>query len=471
MAVTLVKDVPGFLSIDDDATLDFGDVDFSWFVWTRPQNLTLNHWISKGTPDEEDSNYHLFDDSVWKSGISASDGNPANDTISNDGPGANIDQWHHAGGDHDGGANDIDVYEDGVGAVSGRKADVAAPVANALDLDLGKLGTQATDGNMAWATIWRKRLSQEQLDAMKNGVNPFAIEPDTKELLMPLTGFGGGLIETWGLNKDQPIENFETYTTQAEADANWPTTDTTNCRVDIGSNRLEMFAVQSNNNRSVGFDIGCELSPKFVLRFKLNLVLVEHDGSVVFHVGLSTEDQNTNLARQFGGNEIGALYFRFRASTAGFGIDYSTRLEARQGQAGFTQIKTLKNETLGVSENRNLWVQFKYNEPKWTTTYYSDSSYTTVFANNSMVLNIDPSFMRNLKFFVGSNRYQTGFSDPNDMTHNVDDIELWNGVDEVPSGDFVREPDWSSKRNHADPHCITKFRGNPPVELIENYLS
>jgi len=476
VAVTLVKDADhtGFLDITDDASLDFGDVDFSWFAWTRPQNLTLNHWISKGTPDEEDSNYTLFDDSVWKSGISPSDGNPANDTISNDGPGANIDEWHHVGGDHDGGASDIDVFEDGVGAAGGRKADVVAPAANALKLDLGKLGTQGTDGNMAWATVWRKRLSQEQLDAMKKGVNPFAIEPDTKELLMPLTGFGGGIIRVWGLTKDLDIEDFSTYTTQAEADACWPTTDTTNMRVNISTNLLKLFALQSSSNRSVGFDLGFTLDDKWVMRFKSGMILDIRVASTILNLGLSELSAATrNIDRDGEVFSFGALYFRWVTGGSG-GNDLVTTCRSRQGGSSTRQTGTLKVENFGGNPTtRTHFFQIKWNAPVCIFQEYSDSSFTTLFSGHTLTTLFDPEFLRKLRYVVGSNRFQTGGAgDDTQLTENVDDIQIWNGVGDLDelTGDFAKEPDWSSKRNHADPHQVSKFSGNPPVELLENYL-
>ncbi len=493
--------------IPDDDSLDFGDEDFSWFMWLRSQENTDNEWLQKGLPERDDTNYNLRNEDNMVSGVSASDGVPGNETVSNAGLIPSIDDWVNAGGDYRASDNTINVFVNG--SNPSRKTVNNVPVLNADDLNLGKLDTIGTEGEMAWVCIWRKKISQNKKEAMKKGINPFVIDPDEKELYMPLWGYGGGRICIWGKDKDQCIEDFSTYTTIGEAEACWVGNQNSNYFVALGANNLDCTILSDSNNQDTGvthgisFDLGFVLSIRHVLRAKFTWTFSQAEphnfhynggyfgisynsiGPDIFgtHQGMNTTFYGTEDDRSYGfmtdqfwltagsQRDTWGSFSHFRNGKKTRRVTIS--IVPFPGQNGhppvtytrWVELKRIGNEAVEV----RIFDKVGFNEvDKIYGQRWEDH-----FSMNNTFIDGAVSELGDLRFVKVSNQGQQGggFKEPLNRIR-WDDIELWDGISDVPStGNENKEPDWGRKRNHGSPINTLKPDANPPVNLIQNYLS
>ncbi len=474
------------VQIDDDNTLDFGDEDFTWMTWVKSVTNVDNEWIQKGGPERDDTNYNLRNETGMVSGVSASDGVPGNETISNLGNTPSIGDWVHAGGDHDESGSSINVFVNGNNP--SRKTVNNIPVSNTDKLILGRLDTVYTEGEMAWVSVWRKKVSQLKKEAMRKGINPFVIDPDETELYMPLIGDGGGILCVWGLTKDECIENFASYTTQAEADACWVATTPSLMEVDITQNRLEVEYIRSNTNHSIAFDLGLTLAKKFVCRYRVleewdpcpaddpgnNPEQTNHGG-----IGISSRDHTKNTipigSASGGGNPLLFLGWKVQVGCIG-SFNFTASLQIRDSLTstlGF--LNGWWQEGGNLQEiSRTTYYEMRWDYPNWSITDYTDAAFTIIrHSKKTLTAPEADNLVDVLRYFVCSNRLQTGMQDGL-IVNNIDDIQIWDGVadlDELSFGDYLREPDWSGNKNHAQVSQGRKSPGNPPVNLIQNYLS
>jgi hypothetical protein len=231
----------------------------------------------------------------------------------------------------------------------------------------------------------------------------------------------------WGLSGTEIIEDFSTYTTQAEANTNWtPVVDDADQRVDISGNTLVVKCLSDNSNDGCVFDFGTALSDiEWIIRGKITFSDLGTASSVAagLYMGMFSLDETSSASVA---QDSLAIYLSTPGSSEIENITVDGA--ALEGTGGEVWNLTITATT--------YWFEFKRtSDTSWEVSFYSDSGFTSLVETKRSTCT---STTAGLQYFGIKSRLS------NDATATlkatVDDIQVYDGI-----STFYREPStWNS---------------------------
>ena len=231
-------------------------------------------------------------------------------------------------------------------------------------------------------------------------------EPIIDEIVFPF--------ENFGLDDDKNIEEFDTYTTQGEANAAWaPNDDVAGKRVDITNDVLDLLSISDNSNDNVAFDSGVTFNDlKWILRFKLDIIDIDQgsttaDKIVWIVLGDTDETVSSSSNQDYVGMKI-------IADSGGTGW----QIESRNG--GSTSGDTIGG--LDDPANGQTWYMEirRTNATTFEVNFYSDSDYTTLVkqkTNFSLSAGVvDLRYIKIMNIVISTDGH---------IQVEIDDVQIW----------------------------------------------
>ena len=223
----------------------------------------------------------------------------------------------------------------------------------------------------------------------------------------------------WGLNRDQVVEDFTTYTTQGEADTAFPTSQTSQLRANPTTDVYDItFSTQQGNDQSAFNLTSSNISDTtWVLRFKVDTTALTQptNGDITTFVGLSDSDEtvSSTAAQDF----IGIRFHVIFPSTLNYEIvdtdGAGVYFQATDGIFGHPlQVEIVYIEIIRTSAT------------SYTVELFSDAGYSVSIEQLVGTVSATTDGLDFLKIMDGDNSGNpTGI-----ITQTVDDIEFRNGT-------------------------------------------
>ena len=254
----------------------------------------------------------------------------------------------------------------------------------------------------------------------------------------------------FGDAKDQTIENFTTYASQAAADADWIPQNVTYGRVNITDDDLDFQSSRgtTNGNTSVIFDLGSNLSDtKWILRFKVSL-------SSITAASLSSQETFIGLYSADGATGGGS-----NQDFIGIGWYYDTTTQDLR--AGYQDNNTCQFgiEANGIAFSESItttdyWLEISRDGTTVTYKLYSDA-YSTLLETETRTISGTVSALR----YVGIKNIETGSHVTGGYVGICDDFEVWDGISENPP----TQADDNATDNDTSSYWISQQETNPAI--------
>lgn len=218
-------------------------------------------------------------------------------------------------------------------------------------------------------------------------------------------------------------QDLTTYTTQAAADADIPSTDETNIRPNITTNVIDYDAQRDDTNDSVAWDpFGAAISDTaFVLRFRLDLTTITQGASAAAlrtYIGFSDLPQTTNSQ-----TAQDTMILRIDISSGVKEFAILDTEAAAPGPAGTDAIFTQ------AADVDTYFVEFiRTSATAYTVELFSDASYSTSIESETGVITAATGGFRFFKIF---NFDAANGGEDSTNIGTVTDIEIWDGVTSV----------------------------------------
>jgi hypothetical protein len=227
------------------------------------------------------------------------------------------------------------------------------------------------------------------------------------------------------------LDDFSSYTSQGEADAVYPTSSTTNFRVDVGNDNIKANFV--NNTIDVLYrDLGSVSDSAFVLQFKWNITSYSaySGGNSAQHGSIALSSSNGNHSQVADGLGI---YFNSNGSWT---------------KAGYTDGATWVSPTMTGSSIltpsvSTRWVRMtRESETSFKVQVFTDE-FETLLSSSTITI---PSSVTGLQYFsiLSDNAPVSGTGD---LRSTIDDFKFYDGVTSLetdPADGFPYGVDLSS---------------------------
>jgi len=119
----------------------------------------------------------------------------------------------------------------------------------------------------------------------------------------------GGADAIFGTLSDQVIEDFTTYTVQADANSHWiPNNNEAGNRVDLATDNLDFNFTMDATNETIVYDLGTNVGNKWVLRFKANFSTLTASSGNQNWFGVSDSDQTVSATQNQQGIGVIPIY-------------------------------------------------------------------------------------------------------------------------------------------------------------------
>ncbi len=255
------------------------------------------------------------------------------------------------------------------------------------------------------------------MKGLNNPIGIKSLEPSQSPFIMNPFRFGasGGINAIWGLSGTEIIEDFSTYTTQAEANTKWtPVVDDADQRVDITGNTLVVKCLSDNSNDGCVFDFGTALSDtEWIVRGKITFSGLGTASSVAsgLYLGMFSLDE-TNSASVAQDSLV--IYLSTPGSSEIVNVD--TDGVSPNVTGGDTWTLTVTATT--------YYFEFKrISATSWAVSFYSNSDFTTLVETKTSTC---ASTTAGLKYFGIKARISNDATAT--LTATVDDVEHQDGV-------------------------------------------
>lgn len=271
------------------------------------------------------------------------------------------------------------------------------------------------------------------------------------EVWLPLFGYfiTPHAFTMFGKDEDLTIEDFTTYTTQGEADAQWVSTDVSEVRVDIGANVI-LHVARADGTADVCGRIMFQSATKGgIIRCKITPLLLTD--------GAGTDFNESAILMQVGqlvGNGI------FSSSDwSGFGVEYDNVGNTFRFKGAWRTSSSVKNETIFTTvpvQGTDYWIEIIHFAPidfnlQKTITWnlYSDNTFTTLIESKTddTVTGMQ-GLIRGIKI---SNNQEENNASPASITMEYDDIQFVSDTVDFDDSNIVDgyedQEDWSPNQH------------------------
>lgn len=398
--------------------------DYSISVWINPDDVTGNQAITATT------NGNISDEGflLYLSGNNIVALHQTGTTVLSHTSTGTItpNQWTHIVVTQDETSNTNTIYINGVGeSISLNKGATTSPESK---LAVGEDSSSGLwfDGDIDELAIYDGTvLTTSEVQQLYN--NGAGLDPTSDSSFPQLTLKAGtehyDVVDTqptaeaiFGLNNDKTIDDFTTYTTQAEADTDWTPEDATYVKVDITTDKISLDSRYSTSVHSYlahDFASGDYSGGDYVLREKIRFDSFGGTGaSVLFMFGMSESDEtiscNTNQAHDM-----------LIISKQGEGVAVSSN-------DGTCLSSGLKDTSFSFTTGVDYYGELARVGNIVTATIYSDSGYSIPLGSISITSTATNSKFDTIKF---ANVDWDITTVNGDFTGSIDDVEFYDNWD------------------------------------------
>lgn len=359
-------------------------------------------------------------------------------------------------------------------------------------------------GRLAEWALWDFELPPHSAQSLIEGVLPFMVEHDNLVFYAPLNGVKNNenQIGTWGLSRNQTVEDFTSYTTDT-GDGSWDFVKVgisgADFGIDVANDHFEFLMAGNSSVTSKIFYVKRYIigsrqvrvplntttqtmsDENWILRFHLKNTFMETsggnpviDGEMEAYIGLGMDAPyepysaeslysnviNTNPQNPYTSKWTGII---FRGDpTAG---EFQIWTGYRHSRFGTGAFKKNKLNTV-LTEDSEYWYELKrISQTVEQITLYSDSGYTNIVERLTYTVPSPQIEYGILK--IGIN-YLIRNADAPEPRFELDDIEMWTGKTEV-TGDGDTEIEYM--KNHTlEEHGDVGHAPHAPVQLFETYF-
>lgn len=218
-------------------------------------------------------------------------------------------------------------------------------------------------------------------------------------------------------------DDFTSYTTQAAADAVWIPASS-KIKVNLFTDKLDADTERSTTSYVAYHDYGSSIDTSWVTRFKWEIPTRSVSGNDLFYVGWSANTGNQDADTAYtNGNFMGMLInFRSINEPPAHGQIAVAKGSTHAFNLSYNQMSTQLSDG-GTAYTR--WFELINNAGILTLNMYSDE-YVTLIESKQATNTASVNDLRYFKLFNEGGGFVTG------VVTQIDDVQFWNGVSQVP---------------------------------------
>jgi len=227
----------------------------------------------------------------------------------------------------------------------------------------------------------------------------------------------------FGDSHNQVIEDFTTYASQGDADADWVPVET-KFLVNITNDELDWNAVRDGTNDSIAYDLGASVvsDSNWVLRFKARVDGITGGGTGYgkgIAIGLSSANQTSSDS-----NSQDSMSFTIETQDTDTNL---FKLGAGDGAGMLSQ--NVETGSISDAVFQNTWyIELIRDGSQLRGNVYRNSDFSNLY--ESLTLNTTGT-ISGLRYLVARNRNGTASAQSGGNNGAIDDIEFFNNITEV----------------------------------------